>query len=177
MPYYVAPFSFDFNASMIDVDSGAVDIDCQSLYGACKLAQASVEGIIYERVAAGSGLNTLGPGVQVGITVELLGDWQLRFPAGNYVARVAGGNLIGGPGGDPVAYTAGVQTLLIQSAASTVVTEGGSVPTVSQIADAVRVVVDDALADAEPLEADVRYVRGIEIVGTGIETDPWGPTP
>jgi hypothetical protein len=137
MPYYVAPFTFDFSALMIDVDSGAVDIDCQSLYGACKLAQASVEGIIYERIAAGSGLNTLGPGVQVGITVELLGDWQLRFPAGNYVARVAGGNLIGGSGGDPIAYTPGVQTLLIQSAASTVVTEGGSAATPSEIADGI----------------------------------------
>jgi len=54
-----------------------------------------------------------------------LGSWQLRFPSGNYVARVAGGNLVGGPSGDPIAYTAGVQTLLIQSAASTVVTTGG----------------------------------------------------
>jgi hypothetical protein len=63
--------------------------------------------------------------------------WQLRFAPGNYVARIAGGNLIGGPGGDPVAYSAGVQTLLIQSAAATVVTAGGSVPTASQVADAV----------------------------------------
>jgi len=32
-----------------------------------------------------------------------------------------------------------------------------------------------AIAAAEPLGADVRYVRGIEIVGTGVEADPWGP--
>ena len=32
---------------------------------------------------------------------------------------------VGGPGGDPIAYSAGVQTLLIQSAASTVVTADG----------------------------------------------------
>jgi hypothetical protein len=55
-----------------------------------------------------------------------LGAWQLRFPAGNYIARVAGGNLVGGPGGDPIAYTPGVQALLIQSAASTIVATGGS---------------------------------------------------
>lgn len=139
MPFYSAPFTFDFATSRIDADVGAVDIDCGALYTACKLAQASEEGIIYDRLAAGSGLNTLGPGVQVGLTVELLGSWQIRFPSGNYVARIAGGNLIGGPGGDPIAYSAGVQALLIQSASSTVVTAGGSsgAATPTQIAQAV----------------------------------------
>lgn len=135
--FYAAPFTFDFGASRIEVDTGVVDVDVDALYDALKLAQASEEGIQYERIGAGSGLNTLGPGVQVGLTVELLGLWQLRFPDGNYVARVAGGNLIGGPGGDPIAYSPGVQTLLIQSAASTVVTAGGSIPTPAQVADAV----------------------------------------
>ena len=125
MSYYSAPFTFNFTTSIIDVDVGVTDVDCSTFYSAIKLAQASEEGIIYDRIGKGSGLDTLGPGVQVGLTVELLGAWQLRFPAGNYIARVAGGNLIGGPGGDPIAYTAGVQTLLIQSAASTVV-QGGS---------------------------------------------------
>jgi hypothetical protein len=112
-------------------------VDCATLYTAIKAAQASVEGIIYDRIGRGSGLNILGPGVQVGLTVEVLGDWQLRFPAGNYVARIAGGNFIGGPGGDPIAYTAGVQTLLIQSAASTVVTEGGGGLTQADVTEAV----------------------------------------
>ena len=137
MSYYSAPFTFDFSTSLIHVDVGYVSIDCIYLYNACKLAQASEEGIIYDRIGAGSGLNDLGGGVQVGITVELLGNWQLKFPTGDYVAKVSGGNLIGGPGGDPIAYSAGVQTLLIQSAASTVVTGsggGGDAPTVDQIA-------------------------------------------
>jgi hypothetical protein len=136
MTYYVSPFTFDFVTSKIDVDVGSVNIDCILLYDAIKEAQTTEEGIIYERIGSGSGLSVLGPGVQVGLTVELLGSWQLQFPAGNYIARVAGGNLIGGPSGDPIAYTAGVQTLLIQSAASTVVTEGGSVPTAEQNAAA-----------------------------------------
>jgi len=134
MSYYAAPFTFRFDQSIIDVDTGSVDVDCSAVYAASKLAQASEEGIIYERIAKGAGLSTLGPGVQVGLTVELLGSWQLRFPSGNYVARVAGGNFIGGPGGDPIAYTAGVQTLLIQSAASTVVTTGGSALTAQESA-------------------------------------------
>lgn len=138
MSVYFSPFTFDFLNSLIDVDIGVTDVDCGTLYHAIKQAQASDEGIIYERVGRGSGLNTLGPGVQVGLTVELLGAWQLHFQTGNYTARIAGGNLIGGPGGDPIAYTAGVQTLLIQSAASTVVTSSGSMPTVSQIVDAIE---------------------------------------
>jgi hypothetical protein len=123
--FYSAPFTFSFTNKTICIDVGYVTIDCIYLYNAIKLAQASEEGIIYGRIAAGSGLNDLGGGVLVGITVELLGNWQLCFPAGNYIAKVAGGNLIGGIAGDPIAYSAGVQTLLIQSAASTVVTVSG----------------------------------------------------
>jgi len=137
MPYYSAPFTFNFQTTLVEVDAGVVDVDCNVLYDAIKLAQWSEEGIIYDRIGQGSGLNDLGPGVQVGITVELLGAWQLKFPAGNYVARVAGGNLIGGPSGDPIAYSAGVQALLIQSANATVVTASGSIPTANEIADTV----------------------------------------
>jgi hypothetical protein len=66
-----------------------------------------------------------------------LGSWQLYFQPGNYIARVAGGNLIGGPSGDPIAYSAGVQALLIQSANATIVTASGSIPTANEIADTV----------------------------------------
>lgn len=137
MSYYVAPFTFDFGTSLINVDNGVTDVDCSALYDAIKLAQASEEGIIYDRIGKGSGLDSLGPGVQVGITIELLGSWQLYFQPGNYIARIAGGNLIGGPSGDPVAYSAGVQALLIQSANATVVTASGSIPTATEIADTV----------------------------------------
>ena len=126
MSYYAAPFTFNFTTSIVEIDNGVGDVDCIDLYTAIKLAQASEEGIIYETIGKGSGLNELGASVQVGLTVELLGAWQLKFPDGNYIARVAGGNLIGGPSDDPIAYSAGVQTLLIQSANSTVVITGGS---------------------------------------------------
>lgn len=121
MPYHSATFSFIFETSRIMVDEGSPDVDCGNLYDAIKEAQASEEGIQYEPIAIGSGLVPLGDQVAVGLTVELLGAWQLQYAPGNYVARVAGGNLVGGPNGDPIAYTPGVQVLLIQSAASTVV--------------------------------------------------------
>lgn len=170
MAYYVAPFTFSFVTNLIVVDAGYVNVDCAALYAAIKQAQASEEGIIYDRIAEGSGLVELGPGVQVGLTVELLGNWQLSFPVGNYVATVAGGNFVGGPGGDPIAYSAGVQTLIIQSAASTVVTAGGSVPTPAQNAAAVL-----AAMNADPPDVNVAQVNGYTVDGQGTEADPWGP--
>lgn len=138
MSVYSTPFTFDFLNSRIIVDNGTTELIVDDIYTACKAAQATIEGILYGRIATGSGKNQLGTGVQVGLTVELLGSWQLEFPSGNYVARISGGNLIGGPGGDPIAYTAGVQALLIQSAASTIVaTSGGLAPTASEVATAV----------------------------------------
>lgn len=166
MSYYAEPFTFDFEASRASVDSGTTDVDCADLYAAIKEAQASEEGIIYPAVAEGSGLVALGQGVAVGLTVELLGDWQLSWATGNYIARVAGGNLVGGPGGDPIAYSAGVQTLLIQSAASTVVTEGGSVPSAAQNAAAVWAQLIEGDFDAAEL------MRLLVAVGVGRATVP-----
>lgn len=128
MTFYSAPFTFDYVASQILVDGGAVNITCAALYTAAKLAQSYIEGITYPRIATGSGLNTLAAGVQVGLTVQLLDNWQVKFPAGSYVATVGGGNLIGGLGGVPVAYSAGVQVALVLSAASTVVGSNAADP-------------------------------------------------
>ena len=125
MSYYAAPFTFDFNAARIRIDSGVTQVDVAALYDATKEAQASAEGILYGQIGSGSGLADLGDGVRVGLTVELLGGWQLEFSTGSYIAKIAGGNLVGGSSGDPVAYSAGVQVLLIQSAASTVVEVSG----------------------------------------------------
>lgn len=122
MTVYFAPFTFNFSTSQILVDGGTVTLTAAGIYTAVKQAQETEEGIIYPRIATGTGLNALSPGVQVGLTVELLGNWQLKFPDGNYTAIVRDGNLIGGPLADPIAYSNGVQIVLIQSAAAVVTT-------------------------------------------------------
>lgn len=137
MSYYAEPFTFDFTLHQINVDDGVSNVDLTDLYDAIKLARASEEGILYDEIAFGSGLVPLGDGVFVGLTVGLVGTWQLHFFEGAYIAKVAGGNLVGGPSGDPIAYSAGVQTVLQQSAASTVVSLSGSVPSAEETADAV----------------------------------------
>ena len=117
---------FDHSQNIINVTSPQTTLDVQDLIDAIRDEEDSERGVIYPQIASASGKESLGGGVVVGITVELLNDWQLKFWSGNYIAKISGGNLVGGLAGDPVAYSAGVQVLLIQSAASTVVNVGGS---------------------------------------------------
>jgi hypothetical protein len=129
--------AFDFLNSLIEIADGQTDVDVQDLIDAIREAEATETGIAYGRIASASGKESLGGAVAVGITVELEDPWQLHFEAGSYIAKVSGGNLVGGPAGDPIAYSAGVQVLLIQSAASTVVETGGTGLTAEECAEAV----------------------------------------
>lgn len=121
MSYYVSPFNFNFVTKQIEVDAGVRKINCMELYDACKEAQASEEGMAYDKLATGSGLNSLGDGLRIGLTVELSAQWQLRFATGNYAVKILNGNLLGGLDDDPIAYSAGVQAVMVQSVAATVV--------------------------------------------------------
>ena len=119
-------FVFDFTNNIIEITEPQTEVVIQDLINSIREAEASEEGIHYGQIATASGKEVLGEGVAVGITVKLLGNWQLHFWVGNYIAKVSGGNLVGGPGDDPIAYTEGVQVLLLQSAAATIVTSDGS---------------------------------------------------
>jgi len=114
-------YDYDFDTKIIDIPFGIASVDVLNLITDIREAEATIEGVRHGQIASGSGNESLGGAVYVGITIALLDDWQIRFAAGNYIARVSGGNLVGGLGGDPIAYSAGVQVLLVQSAASTVV--------------------------------------------------------
>lgn len=167
-------YSFDFDNTIIDITASQTEVDVQELIDAIRTAEATEEGIAYDSIANASGKESLGDGVSVGITVELLGDWQLRFWGGSYIAKVSGGNLVGGPSGDPIAYSAGVQVLLIQSAASTVVETGGSALTEAEsehlmglpsASDNVDAVLDAALSghtSAGSVGAALKFIHDIE---------------
>jgi len=114
--------TFDHAAFLINITNPQNTLSCQDLINAIRDEEASATGVDYPQIATASGKEDLGSGVAVGITVNLLEPWQVKFWAGNYIAKISGGNLVGGLAGDPVAYSAGVQVLLVQSAASTVVT-------------------------------------------------------
>jgi hypothetical protein len=118
----------DWDNKQILVTSPQTDVLVQDLIDFIRNdIEPCCEGITYHRSPAASGKESLGGSVATGITLELLDDWQLKFWAGSYTATISGGNLIGGIAGDPVAYTAGVQVVIIQSAASTIVVTGSGV--------------------------------------------------
>ena len=118
-------YDYDFANKIIDIPNGVTTVLVSDLITDIRYAEATAQGITYGQIASASGGESLGPGVSVGITVNLLDSWQIRFAEGvpgvGYIAKIAGGNLVGGLNGDPVAYSNGVQVLLLQSAASTVV--------------------------------------------------------
>ena len=114
-------YTYDFTNKIIGISEAQADVSVIGLLSDIREAEASEIGICYGQIASASGGESLGGSVSVGVTVNLLDDWQVQFAPGNYIAKISGGNLVGGLGGDPVAYSMGVQVLLLQSAASTVV--------------------------------------------------------
>jgi hypothetical protein len=117
----------DWTNKQIQITSPQTDLLVQDLIDFIRTQEASETGITFDQIGSASGKESLGSGVSVGITAELLDDWQLKFWSGSYTATISGGNLVGGIAGDPVAYTAGVQVVIIQSAASTMVVTGSGV--------------------------------------------------
>jgi len=117
-------FAYDFAQKFIYVPQDTVDVDVQALLNDIRSIEASEAGILYPPIATASGKESLGSGIAVGMTLNLLG-WQLKFPdaaQGGYTVRIYGGNLVGGVDGDTIAYSDGVQVLIVQSASSTIVT-------------------------------------------------------
>lgn len=114
-------YSYDFANKIISIAEAQADVSVIGLLSDIREAEASAQGICYGAIASASGGESLGGSVSVGVTVALLDGWQVMFESGNYIAKISGGNLVGGLSGDPVAYSQGVQVLLLQSAASTVV--------------------------------------------------------
>src|SRR3989344_9324152 len=122
-------YVFSFYDQIIDVTSPQVDVIIQDLLNEIRTQEESVLGMACPKIADATGKDDLGGGVTTGITLTLQPDWQLRFWTGTYTASITGGNLVGGLANNPIAYTAGVQVKLVQSAASTLVTGGSALTT------------------------------------------------
>jgi hypothetical protein len=119
-------YQFNFEDQIIDITSPQVEVVVQDLLNLIREAEYSDRGMAYPKIADATGKDSLGGGVSTGITATLMPDWQVRFWAGSYVASITGGNLVGGLNGEPVAFTAGVQVKLVQSAASTLIAGGSA---------------------------------------------------
>lgn len=128
--------TFDRINKIIEVEAPATEIEVQDLANAIQQWQSLQENIDVPQVATASGKTELSTGVVVGITLELLDNWQLKFedrvgPAWVQCV-VKEGNLVGGILENPIATSTFVQVKLIQSAAATIVTTGGSALTTEE---------------------------------------------
>lgn len=94
-------YGFDFEDQRIDVDATVDSLLVGDLWTAIKEAQASVEGMAYNQIASGSGLNTLGTGVETFLTVTLLDNWEVNTLKASGKFEVGGGNLIRADNADP----------------------------------------------------------------------------
>jgi hypothetical protein len=116
-------YTYDFTNKLIHISRlQGGNVVGQTLLSDIRDAEASVIGMGYGQIASASGGESLGGGVSVGITVNLLDSWQILFEPGTYIAKISACNLVGGLNGEPIAYSNDVQVLLLQSASSTVVT-------------------------------------------------------
>jgi hypothetical protein len=121
---------FDRLNKIIEVEAPATEVEVQDIANAIQQWQSSQENLDVPQVAKFSGKTELSSGVVVGITIELLDNWQIKFedrtgPEWTQCV-IKEGNLVGGISENPIATSTFVQVKMIQSAAATIVTTGGS---------------------------------------------------
>jgi hypothetical protein len=123
-------FSFDEVNKVITVELPDTEITVQQLINAIRDWEDELVNMDVAKIADASGKESLGGGLVVGITLNLLNDWQLKFadrPGPDFIqCTVKDGNLVGGIGGNPIKESAYTQVKLILSAAGTIAETGVS---------------------------------------------------
>lgn len=115
--------TINFTTEIISCENTIETLEIQELVDACREAEYSEKGIAFTKICNASGKDYLDidNGVQVGITIVLLGNWVVYTERNSGVFKVTGGNLVQVSGGDPFEPNPLVTYVNIQSAAGTVV--------------------------------------------------------
>ncbi len=119
------PLNFDFYDSIIEVPASDTSLSMQYLINQVRDTEDELTpGLAYNKIADATGKDDLGGGVTTAITVRLLDNWRVRFEARDTLTQctISGGNLVGGPGGNPIAPSANTQVLNLSSAAGVIAT-------------------------------------------------------
>lgn len=152
--------AFDHDNQIISLSSPHTTLLLmQDLIDAIRTEEASEPGLQYAKIADATGKTDIGGGVVSDITITLLNNWQIEHAPGSYQAVLKGGQVVGGLGGNPIKYVAGVQVKLIQSVAGTIVATGSGV-TAQDKTDIVNGVWADS--NATTLTSDVGFIKNIE---------------
>ena len=114
----------DRTDKIIEVEAPTTEVTIQQLINAVRNWEDKQENMDVAQVAKAAGKELLGGGLSVGITLELLNNWQLKFEdrlGPDYVqCTVRDGNLVGGIAGNPIKESAYTQVKLILSAAGVI---------------------------------------------------------
>ena len=118
---------FDKNTKIITVESPQVTLTIQDLHDDIRLYEELNQNLEVAQIANASGKQSLGGGVTVGITLELINDWRLAFAArpgpDTVLCTVTGGNLVATNiyDNNPIYPTAYTQVTISQSSSATVI--------------------------------------------------------
>ncbi|KKQ25054.1 MAG: hypothetical protein US40_C0004G0093 [Candidatus Roizmanbacteria bacterium GW2011_GWC2_37_13] len=121
-----SPLTFDFYNSIIEVPSPDTSVDLQYLINQIRDTEDELNpAMSYSKIADAFGKQSLGGGTFVGLTVQLLNNWKLRFQARNgpdtIACIVTGGNLVA-ESGNPISPSAYTQITIAQSSSPTIAT-------------------------------------------------------
>ncbi len=118
---------FDKNTKIITVEAPQTTITIQDLHDDIRLFEHLNQNLEEPSLANASGKQSLGGGVTVGITLELINNWRLAFAArpgpDTVLCTVTGGNLVATNVYDnnPIYPTAYTQVTISQSSSATVI--------------------------------------------------------
>ena len=111
---------------VVEVAEPSTEITIQDLYDTTAILQARVYNTVFDPIVSAGGKESLGGGVQVGVTLTLQ-NAQLKFEdrLTNTRCEVRGGNLVAvdGVGAeiDPTAFSAFVNAVIAQSSSATLI--------------------------------------------------------
>lgn len=118
--------TFDFYNSIIEVPSPDTSLDLQYLINQIRDTEDELTpAMAYSKIADAFGKQSLGSGSYVGLTIQLLGSWRLRFqarPGTDTVACIVTGGNIVAESGNPIAPSAYTQVTIAQSSSPTIAT-------------------------------------------------------
>lgn len=118
---------FNKTTKVITVEAPQTVLTVQDLHDDIRLFEHLNQNLEEGQIAAASGKQSLGGGVQVGITLELINNWRLSFAArpgpDTILCSVSGGNLVATNDyeNNPIAPTAYTQVNIAQSSSATVI--------------------------------------------------------
>lgn len=117
--------TFDKANKLIIITSNQTEVTIQDLINACRDFEDELVNIDGSSLANATGKQDLGGGVKVGITLELINDWRVKFKdrdGPDYIkCKISGGNLVATNiyDNNPIKPSAFVTVEIAQSASPT----------------------------------------------------------